>query len=445
MTSPAVAYQQQVYDAIPYAVAMLKAKKAHALSLPKWADIAHEGQLPPEGEWRTWYIRGGRGGGKTRAGAEWLAEQARTRPGIYAIVAPTYATARDVCVEDPKSGLLAVLGGMVKSWNRSIGDIRLTNGSVIFIDGADDGARTIEGKNLSGLWADEIGLWKRWKLAWEQAIRYAVRMPGARIMATGTPKRGHGLVKLLMEDDRVVKTLVTTEQNKANLDAELIAELMDLYGGTVLGRQELGGEVLNDSDKAMWHRGLIHWANGHMPRTMDAKTHELVPDMSRIVVAIDPAVSHKPESDETGIVVAGKGRDGRAYVLEDLSLKASPGGWASAAVAAYHRWNADRIVAEVNNGGEMVEHTIRTVDENVPVTSVHASQGKRTRAEPIVGLYEKERVWHADPLPELEDQMCNWEPENDPDSPDRLDALVWALTSLMLTGYHGNTDTSWIA
>jgi phage terminase large subunit-like protein len=354
---------------------------------------------------------------------------AETDVGEYGVVAPTFADVRDKCFEGP-SGLLAALGTnsaevhrgasrRVATYNRSIGECRLSNGSVIHGDGADDGAPTIQGFNLRGLWADEVGLWRQWRQAWEESIRYAVRVSPARIVATGTPKRGHPLVKSLMDDATVVKTLMRTSDNAANLDPKLLAELYDKYAGTTLGRQELEGEILEDVPGALWRRTLIE-----MLRV------GVAPELVRIVVAIDPSATSTESSDEAGVVVAGLDRIGHGYVLEDLSLRSSPHTWASIAVSAYHRWKADRIVAEVNNGGEMVEHVVHSIDSGVAYKAVHASRGKMTRAEPVATLYEQGRVHHVGTWELLEDQQCGWVPGEK--SPDRMDAAVWALTELMI-------------
>ncbi len=408
-----------------------------------WRATARPEQQPPDGAWRTWYIRGGRGGGKTWTGAHTLAEMAMEQPGEYAVVAPTYADARDTGVEGP-SGLLAALGTTrgevdrgtarhVRSWNRSMGDLRLRNGSVVWADGADDGALRIQGKNLRGLWADEVGLWKRWRVAWEESIRYAVRLSPARIVATGTPKRGHPLVKVLMKDDAIVKTLLRTMDNADNLDAAFLDELVRQYGGTTLGRQELEGEVLEDAEGALWKRSLIRWAGVEdapgLPRVY--RDGALVPDLRRVVVAIDPSATADADSDECGIVAAGVDREGRGWLLEDASGVLSPTEWARRADRLADRWGADTIVAESNNGGEMVALTLRTVSQR-RVKLVNASRSKQARAEPVVALYEQGRVIHLEPFPELEDQQCTWEPDTGAASPDRLDASVWALTDLML-------------
>jgi phage terminase large subunit-like protein len=289
----------------------------------------------------------------------------------------------------------------------------------------------VQGKNLAGVWADEVGLWKptQWRKAWDESIGFAVRIAPSIRIATGTPKRGHPLPKLLMTNPDVAQTLLLTEDNIDNLDPLTVARWKAQYEGTTLGRQELYGEVLDDSDGALWRRDLIRYR----PPV----------ELQRIVVAIDPAVSNTADSDETGIVVAGRGVDGLAYVMQDRSGRMAPSSWARMAVDAYKWHAADRIVAEANNGGEMVRLTLGTVDANVPITLVHASRGKQARAEPVMSLYEQSKVFHTEPMPELEDQMCNWDPREGGASPDRIDALVWAITDLMLDdpwgGYGGSS------
>lgn len=360
---------------------------------------------------------------------------ALAEPGEYGIVAPTDSAVRDVCIEGP-SGVIRAFGTniaeikrggsrLVATYNQSSAILRLHNGSVIYADGADDGAPTIQGKNLRGLWADEVGLWRKWQQAWEESIRYAVRLSPARIVATGTPKRGHPLVKALMADPAVAKTLLRTSDNAANLDPALLAELYTKYGGTTLGRQELEGEILEDVPGALWHRTRIE-----LLRVTQA------PELVRIVVAIDPSATSTESADEAGIIVAGVDAMGFGYVLDDLSRRTSPHLWAMAAIHAYHERKADRIIAETNNGGEMVEAVIHAISSSVAYKAVTATRDKRTRAEPIATLYEQGRVHHVGPFETLEDQMCSWVPGEK--SPDRMDALVWALTDLMLNDSWGS-------
>jgi predicted phage terminase large subunit-like protein len=394
----------------------------------EWRLQARLPQQPPDGEWRTWYIRGGRGGGKTWTGSHTLSEWIAQNPGKdWAIVAPTYGDARDVCVEGP-SGLLSALGlpRHYKPWNRSLGELNLPDGGTVYIDGADDGALRIQGKNLAGLWADEVGLWRQWKLAWDESIAFAVRIDPARIIATGTPKRGHPLVKRLMEDETVARTVVRTLDNAPNLSRAALDELLRRYEGTELGRQELEGDILSDVPGALVKRDQIQYAQA--PRRYHE--NELVPDYSRIVVAIDPAGTYGPDSDETGIVVAGS-RESLGFVIDDLSGRFPPLEWARRAIRAYDENSADAIVVETNFGGDMVEQTLRSAGFTGHVIKVTASRGKSLRAEPVTSKYEQGLIYHVRPFPELEDQLCSYTPDTK-ESPDRMDALVWAFTELLV-------------
>lgn len=414
-------------DALRAAFALFRFR-AKLIDPRAWRQSARDEQLPPD-EFVDWYIRGGRGSGKTWSASHALAELIVTSdPGDWAIIAPTYGDARDTCMEG-ESGLLKALGprgGRWTAWNRSMGELKLSNGQTVFADGADDGALRIQGKNLRGVWADEVGLWKltQWRKAWEESIGFAVRLAPSVRIATGTPKRGHPLPKMLVADENVAQSLLLTEDNIDNLDAATVERWQQMWGGSTLGRQELRGEMLDDAEGALWARKLMRYREP--------------PHLTRVVIAIDPAVSDTPDSDETGIIAAGLGADGFGYVIEDRSGRMGPAQWAREAVDMYHRHKADSIIAEGNNGGDMVRLTIQTV-ESVPVTIVHASRGKQARAEPIVSLYEQGRVFHVEPLPDLEDQYCNWDPTTSKDSPDRLDAAVWGLTALMLDQWGGDT------
>ena len=369
---------------------------------------------------------GGRASGKTHTGSETLAGWTQAHRGRdWGIVAPVFATARDVCVEGP-SGLLRALdrAGQPYEWNRSMGQVMLADGGRVFIDGADDGAGSLQGKNLSGVWADECGLWSRhqWRMAWHESVRLSVRVAPGRIVATGTPKRGHPLVRMLLKDPGIAVTRMRTRDNAENLDAASLAELETRYGGTTLARQELEGEWLDEIEGALWTIALLD-------RTRVLTAPATLP---RICVAIDPAVTATVDSDRTGIVVVGKGSDGHAYVLADLSGRHSPHIWARRAVQAYHDFKADRIIAEGNQGGDLVSHMLRLVDPNVPVTIVNATRGKAVRAEPILMLWEQGKAHLVGTLPDLEDELVSWVP-GEGASPDRLDAMVWGCTWLMLS------------
>lgn len=381
---------------------------------------ARSSQLPPDGDWSVWLYLAGRGAGKTRTAAEWLADQAISQPNTrWAIVAPTYADARDTCAEG-ESGILNVLRRykMLKDWNRSLGEILLTNGSRIKLFSADKPDR-FRGPQHHGAWCDELAAY-RYTDAWDQ-LQFGLRLGSQpRVIVTTTP-RPTSLIRALAnrEDGSVVVTRGSTFDNAANLAPTALADLKLRYEGTRLGRQELYGEIIDEVDGALWHNAMLEES-----RVADA------PPLIRIVVAIDPATTSGEKSDETGIVVAGVTGDGHYYILDDLSRRASPDAWARAAVEAYYKWKADRIIGEGNNGGDMIESLLRQVDPTIPYKKVTATRGKLLRAEPIASLYEQGRAHHVGSFAALEDQMTNYTPDAD-FSPDRLDALVWAMTDLM--------------
>jgi len=278
------------------------------------------------------------------------------------------------------------------------------------------------GLNLSGAWLDELAIWQYPYETWTEGLAPALRIGDRpRVVVTTTPKP----IKLLRDwvtrtDGSVHITRGSTFDNRKNLSETALAELKARYEGTRTGRQELYGELLEQAEGALWQRDWIERSR---------ITADKLPPLYRIVVAIDPAVTSGEDSDETGIITAGASSDGQFYILSDDTLRATPNEWGKRAVEAFHQWKADRIVAETNNGGDMVVMVLQQVDRNVPVTKVHATRGKRVRAEPISALYEQFRVHHVGAFPQLEDQMVMWTPDT-ATSPDRLDALVWALTEL---------------
>lgn len=386
-----------------------------------WPFWARPNQLPPPGDWRVWLVLAGRGFGKTRTGAEWLRDQVQNRGrGRLALVAPTAADARDVMVEG-ESGILAIS----PPWFRPVYEPskrRLTwpNGAIATTYSADEPDR-LRGPQHDGAWADELAAWK-YPDAWDM-LMFGLRLgTDPRVVATTTPKPVR-LIRELLASETTAVSRGSTYENAANLAPAFLQQIVTKYKGTRLGRQELDGEVLDDVPGALWTR-----------KALDDLRRPAAPELVRVVVAIDPAVTSGEDSDETGIVVAGRGVDGHGYVLRDLSCRMSPDGWARRAVVAFQDHRADRIVAEVNNGGDLVEQVVRTVDRSVPYKAVHASRGKRVRAEPIAALYEQGKVHHVGGLPDLEDQMCSFLPEGGDKSPDRVDALVWALTELLLGG-----------
>lgn len=397
----------------------------------RWELYARPKQLPPPGDWGVWLVLAGRGFGKTRVGAEWVRAQVQGgKARRIALVAKKASEARDVMVEG-ESGILACYP--LDAPNRphyEPSKRRLTwpNGAIATTYSAEE-PDELRGPQHDHAWCDEIAKWKYPDDTWSNLMMGLRLSADPRAVATTTPQP-IPLIRTLLKDPTVHVTRGTTYENWDNL-APTFRTFIGRYEGTRLGRQELEAEVLDDVEGALWTYA-----------TIDGCRIDRAPaDLTRVVVAIDPAATSSEESDETGLIVAGvaecrcKGEDKpeqHGFVLDDASLKASPDGWARAAVQAYRRHKADRIVAEVNNGGEMVEHTLRTVDAQVPYTAVHASRGKQTRAEPVAALYEQGKVHHVGPLPMLEDQLCNWVPGTSQKSPDRLDALVWAITELMV-------------
>jgi phage terminase large subunit-like protein len=380
-----------------------------------WRFWARDKQLPPPEPWRYWVILAGRGFGKTRTGAEWVREEARRYPMVN-LIGATADDARDIMIEG-ESGILAICPPDERPEYRiSKRRLEWPNGAWSLIFTADEPER-LRGKQHMKLWADELASW-RYQEAWDQAM-FGLRLgDNPQACVTTTPKPMKILKDLLGRDDTVVAR-GSTYENRANLAAGFFTDIIRQYEGTRLGRQELLAEILDDVPGALWTRALLD----------DHRRGDL-PDLKRVVIAIDPAVTATDDSDETGILVAGVDRAGEGYVFDDLSGRYSPDGWARRVSYAYHHREADRAVAEVNNGGDLVEATLRTVDKAISYKAVRATRGKYTRAEPIAALYEQGRVHHVGTFPELEDQMCTWVPGEK--SPDRLDALVWALTELML-------------
>jgi phage terminase large subunit-like protein len=390
-------------------------------STSAWRTVARPAQLPPLGDWRVWLIQAGRGWGKTRTGAEWVREQIEAGKRRIALIGPTAADCRDVMVEGD-SGLLNVCGSNRPNYEPSKRRITWPNGAIATTYSADEPDR-LRGPQHDAAWADEPAAWKYPTDAWDM-LMFGLRLgDNPRVVATTTP-RPIQLVRDLIALPGTVITRGRTADNAANLAPQFLEQIVGKYEGTRLGRQELDGELLDDVPGALWQRKQIDDCRVGIPGRPDP------PTMTRIVVAIDPAMTSGEKADETGIVAAGVGADGEWYVLADRSCRETPDAWARRAVGLYGELSADRIVAEVNNGGEMVEHTLRTIDKTIPYKALHASRGKRVRAEPIAALYEQGKVHHVGSFPQLEDQQCAFVPDDYDGSPDRVDALVWALTEL---------------
>jgi phage terminase large subunit-like protein len=416
-----------------------------------WMSHAHKHQIEPAGDWTTWLILGGRGAGKTRAGAEWIralvadgaandgsavsdGSAVRHTARAIALVAETYADAREVMIEGP-SGLCAVAADLSRpTYEPSRRRLVWPNGAVAYAFSAED-PDGLRGYQFDAAWADELCKWRYPEETWSN-LQLALRLgKRPRQIATTTP-RPMVLIKRLIAAATTTLTRASSYANRANLSEAFFTEIAAAYEGTALGRQELLGEIVDDVIGALWSWNMI-----------EASRISHYPPLSRIVVAVDPPATSGPDADECGILVAGIGEvnDERvAYVLADRSAPGlSPRQWAERAVAAFHEYEADRIVVEVNQGGEMVKAVIAQVDAAAPVKSVYATRGKRLRAEPIAALYEQGRVRHVGAFPALEDQMTSYTgapsrtgntgaARGTGKSPDRLDALVWALTDLML-------------
>ena len=387
----------------------------------RWRELGSEKQKAPEGDWGVWLLMAGRGFGKTRAGAEWVRERvSRGVGGRIALVAPTPDDARNVMVEGV-SGLLRVSPPwFMPVYEPSKRKLTWPNGAVAFGFSSYEPDR-LRGPQFDTAWCDELASWKYARETWDN-LQFGLRLgDDPRCAVTTTPKP-IGLLRELKDREDVMVTTGSTYENEKNLPGDYIERIRRRYEGTRTGRQEIYAELLDESESALWRRDWIEAA-----RVREA------PELSRVVVAVDPAVSSRSGSSETGIVVAGADDDGHAYVLEDASGRMSPDGWARRAIGMLDRYGADRIIGESNNGGDLVEHTVRTAYEDrvVPYRSVRASRGKYARAEPVSALYEQGKVHHVGGLDALEDQMCVWSPGSD-GSADRLDALVWAVTELLL-------------
>jgi phage terminase large subunit-like protein len=403
-------------DDIRAVIASLAAVEAEAL-LYDWSWWARDNQRAPAAVWANWLILAGRGFGKTRIGAEMVRQWVRNFPFVN-LIGATAADARDIMIEG-ESGILAICPRHERPlYMPSKRRLEWPNGARSLIFTADEPER-LRGKQHTKLWCDELASWRRPE-AFLQAM-LGLRLGACpQVVITTTPKPGK-LLREIIANPGTILTRGSTYDNRANLAPGFFAQVITRYEGTRMGRQELNAELLDEIEGALWSNTLI-----------EAARVQTAPDMVRIVVAIDPATTSGEDADETGIVVAGRGVDGHAYVFRDLSCRLSSNGWGNRAINAYKEFSADRLVAEVNNGGDLVENVIRAIDRNVSYKAVHASRGKVVRAEPISALYEQGRVHHVGVFPALETQMCSFVPDNLDGSPDRVDALVWALTELML-------------
>jgi phage terminase large subunit-like protein len=402
-------------------IAKLTDEQAEAL-LYDWEGFhARPDQIEPPGDWYIWTALAGRGWGKTRTGGEWIKKRESNGARHIALVAETAADARDVMVEG-ESGLLRLYPKSDRPlYEPSKRRVTWQSGAVATLFNATEPDQ-LRGPQFDTAWTDEIAKWRYARETWDM-LQFGMRLgSNPRVMVTTTP-RPIELVKAIVAglEGKVHVTRGSTFDNASNLAAPFLERVKQKYEGTRLGRQELEAEILGDLPGALWSMAGL-----------DAYRLRAQPDVERIVVAVDPAVTATETSDEHGLIVAGLAADKRGVVLEDASLSGSPMEWAKRAVSLYRSYDADAIVIEVNQGGDMVAHTIRTIDPNVKIKEVRASRGKHVRAEPIAALYEQGRVAHVGSFPELEAQMTQmttngYEGEG---SPDRVDALVWAMTEL---------------
>jgi phage terminase large subunit-like protein len=400
-----------------------------------WNFWARPNQLAPTGTWNTWLVLAGRGFGKTRMGSEWIRQNVcgstplEKNPSGWkriALVAETAADARDVMVLGD-SGILACHPKDFRpEWSPTNRRLTWPNGVEAWVYNATEPDQ-LRGPQHHAAWVDELAKFRYMQETWDQ-LQFGLRLgdhPQALITTTPRPVP---LIKRLIQDVDTAVTRGATLDNQANLAVNMVKALYERYGGTRIGRQELEGEILSDIPGALWNRDAID--AGRVPDVPD--------NLERVLVAVDPAVSNNEGSDEHGIIVVGFARDkdgyGRGYVLEDGTCRGTPEDWARKAVSLFRLWDADKIVAEKNQGGQMVESVIKSVDRSVPVKLVHASRGKVVRAEPISALYEQGRVHHVGRFDLLEDQMCMFSIDNlrniSNGSPDRVDALVWGLSEV---------------
>jgi phage terminase large subunit-like protein len=390
-------------------------------------------QLPPDGDWKTWVIMGGRGAGKTRAGSEWVraqvegaTPQAPGRAHCVALVSETFDQARDVMVFGD-SGILACSPPDRRPvWEAGRRRLLWPNGATAQVYSAHE-PEALRGPQFDAAWVDELAKWKKAEDSWDM-LQFALRLGEHPQQVVTTTPRNVAVLKRILGNASTVTTHAPTDANRAYLAESFLAEVEARYGGTRLGRQELDGLLLEDVDGALWTTALL-----------ESCRVEAAPELSRIVVAVDPAVTSGAASDECGIVVAGVVAGGpvtdwRVYVLEDASVRGGPVDWARAAIAAMQRHGAERLVAEVNQGGDLVESVIRQIDPLVPFRGLRAGRSKGLRAEPVAALYEQGRVHHLRGLGVLEDQMCRMTVAgyDGKGSPDRLDALVWAVHALVI-------------
>jgi phage terminase large subunit-like protein len=387
-----------------------------------WGTFAHFHQLPPPGEWTTWLLLGGRGAGKTRAGAEWVKRWVFNDPtqSPIALIGETEHDAREVMVEGV-SGLLAAYERSKRpTWIPSRRRLEWDNGAVAQVFSAED-PESLRGPQFAAAWCDELAKWRHADATFDM-LQFGLRLGERPRQVITTTPRPIALLKRLVADPKTALTHAQTVVNARHLAPAFLDVVVSRYAGTRLGRQELDGEIVEERTDALWSRGGIENCR------VDA-----APPLARIVVAVDPPASASKGADACGLVAAGRAEDGTVYVIADeTAAQLSPAAWSRRAIALWHRLSADALVVEVNQGGDMVRAVIGEADSAVPVIAVRAYKGKWLRAEPVAALYEQGRVKHAAVFPALEDEMCDFGLGglSSGRSPDRLDAMVWAVTAL---------------
>jgi len=390
-----------------------------------WRFWARPDQLPPHGDWFCWLIRSGRGAGKTWTGANWVIERAMQGYGPIALIAQTKADARDTMIELGPSSIMKVAPpDFMPEYEPSKRRLTFPNGVTATVFSGDEPGQ-LRGPQHASVWVDELAKFKYPDDTWDN-MEFGLRLGDSpQVLVTTTP-RPIPIIRRLIKDDRTIDIVVSTFANRHNLSKQFLSRITDRYDGSRLGRQELYGELLDDTPGALWTAKLLD----------DTRAADY-PSLKRIVVGVDPAVSATSASNATGIVGAGLGHDGHLYIIEDATIVGTPKEWGSSAINLYKKLQADKIIAESNQGGDLVASNIRQIDKFAPVRLVRATRNKQTRAEPIATLFEQGKAHIVGRLPELEDELTTW--VHGEKSPDRLDAMVWACTEL-ITGEWGWTS-----
>ncbi len=387
----------------------------------RWSFLAHPGQIPPENiPWFCYLMRSGRGGGKTRSGGEWILKRVKQGYKHIALIGQTAADIRDTMAELGPSSIMKIARPEERPiYEPSKRRLTFPNGAVATTFTGEEPDQ-LRGPAHDTVWIDELAKFKYPEETWDN-MEMGLRLgDNPQVFCTTTP-RPIPIIKKLVKDPLTIDIKFSTAQNAENLSPIFLKRIMDKYAGTRLGRQELEGEILDDNPEGLWKRATIEGLRVRQS-----------PQLIRVVIGVDPAVTSGKTSDDTGIIAAGIGVDGHGYILGDNTIHGTPHDWALETVKAFRKFQADRVIGEVNNGGDLVEVNIRTVNPNIPFYAVHASRGKAIRAEPVSGMYEQGRIHHVGTFPELEDQLCEWTPGDK--SPDRMDALVWAIWELFNLG-----------